>query len=318
VSDALPEKRFERALRWYPRSWREQNQDAVLATLLDVAEAEGRDAPRHSEIVNLALNGLSARAGIALPAAVRDPAASFALATGAAFALVMFVGELRGPWRGGSQEFAYSAGDTFGVFDNTGVIVYGLWLIAFVLTIARRTGLVRAALGLAMLASVVLTILRFILWRSEWVGPNTTTAAFLFVLGLVAVAGRPRSRRALGLQAPAILLVLSALWAVNWSSYRGARADTFFWWRPASDYTVGVTLVLVLLLALGLAGLRRPTLAGILALSAAPWFVEFLVYKAGHAQDGWLFTAVVSVPLIAGGLLFSRYVSPERPPQPFS
>lgn len=39
------EIRYRQALRWYPRSWRAANADAVVGVLLDVADAEGRAAP---------------------------------------------------------------------------------------------------------------------------------------------------------------------------------------------------------------------------------------------------------------------------------
>lgn len=36
------ERQVRRAIRWYPKHWRDQHEDALVAVLLDQAEAEGR------------------------------------------------------------------------------------------------------------------------------------------------------------------------------------------------------------------------------------------------------------------------------------
>ncbi|MCI2957178.1 hypothetical protein MN032_05695 [Agromyces atrinae] len=55
------EARFRAVLRWYPRAWREQNGEVLVATMLDAAEAEGRTAPSASDHGNAALHGTAAR-----------------------------------------------------------------------------------------------------------------------------------------------------------------------------------------------------------------------------------------------------------------
>jgi len=50
--DRLPpaqEARFRRLLRWYPRGWRAHHGEALLGTLLDLAEHEGRTSPSAGE-----------------------------------------------------------------------------------------------------------------------------------------------------------------------------------------------------------------------------------------------------------------------------
>jgi hypothetical protein len=55
------EKKYRAAVRWYPRRWRRANGDALVGTLLDRAEAEGRAHPNHSELRNIRVIGLGKR-----------------------------------------------------------------------------------------------------------------------------------------------------------------------------------------------------------------------------------------------------------------
>lgn len=62
--DRLPpaqEARFRRLLRWYPRGWRAHHGEALLGTLLDLAEHEGRTSPSAGEGFAAAVNGLGTR-----------------------------------------------------------------------------------------------------------------------------------------------------------------------------------------------------------------------------------------------------------------
>ena len=61
------ERRYRAALRWYPASWRRANADALLGTLLDRADHEGRTEPTPAELRNLAVVGLRKRWVTTLP-----------------------------------------------------------------------------------------------------------------------------------------------------------------------------------------------------------------------------------------------------------
>lgn len=63
---------FARLLRWYPASWRRSHGEVVLGTMLDVAEAQGRDAPTRGERRAAIVDGLAHRLDrrIAIGAAV--------------------------------------------------------------------------------------------------------------------------------------------------------------------------------------------------------------------------------------------------------
>lgn len=66
------ESEFARLLRWYPASWRRDHGDVVLGTMLDVADADGRDAPTRAERRAAFVDGLGHRLDrrIAIGAAV--------------------------------------------------------------------------------------------------------------------------------------------------------------------------------------------------------------------------------------------------------
>ncbi len=55
------ERRFQRLLRWYPRSWRDRNGEILLSTLRDMAEQDGRTAPTAGETLSAVLHGTAAR-----------------------------------------------------------------------------------------------------------------------------------------------------------------------------------------------------------------------------------------------------------------
>ncbi|MCB1298194.1 MAG: hypothetical protein KDB08_04340 [Microthrixaceae bacterium] len=56
-----PERAYARSLRWYPRAWRAEHGAALLGTMLDAAEAEGRDRPSAAERRSAAMHGLGMR-----------------------------------------------------------------------------------------------------------------------------------------------------------------------------------------------------------------------------------------------------------------
>ncbi|PPF86651.1 hypothetical protein C5E07_01575 [Pseudoclavibacter sp. RFBJ3] len=54
--------RFERLLRWYPRAWREENGDYLLAVLLEDAVERGKTKPTLADAWSIRVHGLAARA----------------------------------------------------------------------------------------------------------------------------------------------------------------------------------------------------------------------------------------------------------------
>ncbi|WP_018638209.1 hypothetical protein [Parafrankia elaeagni] len=75
---------YRRLLKCYPPRWQQRHADEVVATLLDVADAEGRTRPSPGEAANLLAHGLAARFGASLdllPATVRNRVAAMAFAS---------------------------------------------------------------------------------------------------------------------------------------------------------------------------------------------------------------------------------------------
>ncbi|MGN8552003.1 UNVERIFIED_CONTAM: hypothetical protein OHV15_05405 [Microbacterium sp. SLM126] len=61
MTGSSSERRFQRLLRWYPRSWRDQNGAILVSTLREFAEQEGRTAPTAADVLSAALHGTAAR-----------------------------------------------------------------------------------------------------------------------------------------------------------------------------------------------------------------------------------------------------------------
>ena len=61
---------YRRLLSSYPRSWREANEDVVLGTLLDEAEAEGWSRPRLGQRFSLVSHGMAERLGLKATGAI--------------------------------------------------------------------------------------------------------------------------------------------------------------------------------------------------------------------------------------------------------
>lgn len=125
---ASMEQRYRRALRWYPRKWREEQGDVVISTLLDVADGEHRRTPRIPELLNLAATGIATRVGGVLPVGARDAISTAALGSGAVLAVVFLIVHTWSPWAGLNIHLV-GAFPTFGPFMNPGVLLYGIWVV---------------------------------------------------------------------------------------------------------------------------------------------------------------------------------------------
>ena len=85
---APDERAFRSLLRWYPRRWRERNEQVVLGTMLDDAEARGQRTPEASLRRATIVQGLGAR----LDRRTASIAASLAVAFGVAAISFFFAG----------------------------------------------------------------------------------------------------------------------------------------------------------------------------------------------------------------------------------
>jgi hypothetical protein len=292
---AAMERRYRAALDWYPKVWRDANGEAMLGTLLDEAEATGREWPRLAELTNLALFGLHARVRhvfAVVPAGVRDRASALALGAGAGFALVMFLGAEWAPWapngpRNGWASEWHVPVPGFGPFASAGSVFYALWILAAV----------AAAIGFARVASVVLaaTIVYSVVLtaptaydRMTAMAPPEGTLLLLAVLAVIAMLGdptrAPHHRRGVACMAAGAAAATAAVGAAlvarfsmptDWfpDAFIGRLDPRLYWMSPA----VIALMALVLLAIVAAVGTRRSSeWSGAAAILAVPWFFAFL------------------------------------------
>jgi hypothetical protein len=301
------ERRYRRALRWYPRSWRARHAESMIATLLDVAAARAGTRPSRSELFSLAANGLAVRAALAervVPATVRDRAAVLGLGIGTAIALAgaLFDADSAPLLRGGGGPVGAGGGITFGPFPSLSIILYGLWIIAFIAVVCGHEKTTRALLLLTLPAAIVART-----GGDHWgmeLYPTSTTVVFLELFALITLAGRPtttrRFRAGTGFFAMAAALALAA--ELAWiSRYPNALRfflfdRSFFSWTPWAGF-VGATLIAATMLCLLL---RNRAWAGGLAIVSLPFFALSLFdHDTAYQRSGDIAIVLVATFLVA-------------------
>ena len=296
MSAAL-EARYRSVLRWYPHAWRDQHEAVILATLLDVAEGEGRTQPTFRELWNLAVNGLGTRLGGVLPAALRDGVAGIALATGFAYSVVYLIVFAWAPW---TEIHTWSGGPAlFGPFANTGVVVSAAWAVAFIAAMLGQ----QVSANVALVSVIALTItLPVVTGITGWDRPTTTHLALFALLAALALIGTPDRRKVLPVTAVIVTFSFTAVLAIN-DAFRGAyHGDRLFWVRGASPVNLGAALWLALTVAVVLAVTGKRTTAGIIVVSATPWAVAWIAGVINYSKDDAvpILAAMISVTAIIG------------------
>ncbi|WP_018505908.1 hypothetical protein [Parafrankia discariae] len=207
------ESAYRRLLRCYPRSWRQANEDEVLATLLDIADARGRTGPSPVDAADLIVHGLAARFGVTLgliPAAVRHRIAILALASTATLSMFLLVVAevLPEPFPDNHGYEPSSTGLTFGPFVTLGVVIYPIPVLAFTAAALGARRVARGLLGITCLAVCA------VVPAAAHTAAERPQMYLLMVLGLLAgmaAAGMPPAvrRRDLFTAAAAFVLLLS-------------------------------------------------------------------------------------------------------------
>jgi hypothetical protein len=274
------ERRYRRALGWYPRGWREKNADVVAGTLLDVADAEHRTRPRRGELANLAASGISTRLGVLLEPRARNAISTIALATGVAYPLAYFAfqlwlpgGLIRSPYWHNAAAMGHNA------IVNPGLIFLALWALAFLLALTPRRRFLKTAIAAAIVASGVFSLLnQHPSVGPAWFGLTTTTMVFLAALGVLSLIGTPATKLRLILHAViAFGLILSA-YVITGVLPAGGFVDERFFWSNLFG-TVMLMLVLAGFVAVALGMARRTALAQTVAISALPWTAALIGYR---------------------------------------
>lgn len=294
------ERRYRRALGWYPRGWREKNADVVVGTLLDVADAEHRIRPRRGELAGLAASGISTRLGVLLEPRARDAISTIALATGAAYPLAYFAFQLWSPLSTAHAPDALARG--FNPLVNPSLLVAALWLIALVLALvaAPRRQVLLPAVALAILASVSLMVVyRIPGVGNEWYGLTTTTMLFLALLGGLALIGTPARGVRLLVPAAMVFVAISGGYVqTQLVLQRLYFGEHYFWHNISGTLVLLLTAATIATITLGVRHHRAA--AQTLVVSAIPWALMMLRFSG--SQDLWNALALLGIAAALVGL----------------
>jgi len=301
------ESRYRKALRWYPKEWRTANEDAVVGTLLDLADDDHRETPASGELANLRTSGIAIRFGILARLAASEAtalASVVALALGSAISGAGLVTSAW-TWQSDGTSFRQFWSPT-PVLENlgAGLSIYALWLIALITAIVGLRRVTSAVLTLSIASSVVLFVVGSSLPHFDH--PGAGTLAFLDVLAVICIAGRVASRRRIAIGV-ATLLTAAALWVTWWlrghlGGYWGngaSNVDQF--WAPLAAWLVWAGIPTALVLAIVFARLGQRTLFGATLLSAAPFLL--LGFFAFGRRDDILPTAATMLAVLAAAAL---------------
>ena len=308
------EAAYRRRLRAYPRRWRAERGEELLAVLLAAAQDAGRRRPTAGETLDLMRNGLATRARQAMQPfspALRARVATLSLAGGASMALVcLLCGELPllpTP----DRAVSYRSMTTFAPLLTVGAVLYLGWLIAFALTVAGRlrpTG-TTGALLLALSGGVAVTSVAA---RSHPIAaPPLHLAVFFAAMSLLTCLGRVelsrRGRRLLVLGTTGLAAVLLSVLTLvltlatrhgvfdvedpRWVFYRGSRSGIQLIAQGAW------VLVVVALAVAALVSRRRPGWFTASVVAGLPWLYFTLLFVAGSNVPRVRLPALVFVAL---------------------
>jgi hypothetical protein len=304
------ERSYRRALRWYPRGWREKNADVVAGTLLDVADAEHRDRARRGELANLAASGIATRLGVMLEPQARNAISTIALATGFAYPVVYLLFQL---WSMLALPRPPYAAPILSVLSVPGPIVAATWVLVLILALTRRRRGVKLAIAVAILASIVLSLsYRLPGISTEWYGLTTTSMAFLALLGVLVLIGTPARGVRLLIPTGIAFAVIAGSYLATQLVLQGLYFDErFFWNNFSGTLTILLAIAALAVVVLGLAHHR--VAAQTVAVSAIPW--ALVVFRFAASQDLWntLGLLGIAVALVGFGALLPLAFRRVRP-----
>ncbi|SDG56407.1 hypothetical protein [Microbacterium sp. 77mftsu3.1] len=287
---------WRRALRAYPSSWRERHGEAILGTLLDEAEAQGRDEPSRGERIALMRSGLAVRILGWMPHPAREALATASAATGFALAVMFAVfsgfGE-RVDWRLPAE------GQNLDLQASPGLVPAGLWVIAFVLILC---GAARAA-RIALAATAVAGVGAFVYAQLDpLAGPRAITTVTMTDFALLAILTPVRARLAAAATA-AMTTGILVFFHLFFEVPPGSPSDAI-WLRVLTEEFTGFLAGAVWVLALLAAIVRARAVARCIGAAATVWTIVWLIrLTMWDVVTGMLgLAAVLAVVAIGAGI----------------
>lgn len=319
------ENRYRGMLRLYPRRWREENGNAVIGTLLDVAEAEQRTRPTRRERLDLVASAIEAHlSGLGSPA-VRSVIAGVSLSIGAVIAWASFVFSTLMPWA-----VWHHFGQTTGTPPTAPGIPPALlafaWTVALVGGLTRNRRLTVIALVLASVFAIVGTFASYhhtLFWDAEY----PSTPAFLALAALTALVGQPH-RGAIGLGLAGMIGgSVFAFWYVIPADFSGPAVSTsnlhqwdalrFGIWGGMLNFgNLAWPCILVTFAAMAMTLAQRTKAATAMLLFLLPWFGAWI---ADGVKHHYLWTVgAIPIAVICGcvavfaGIMLDRRLRERR------
>jgi hypothetical protein len=278
---------------------------------LDVADDAGRSTPDRGELAHLRFSGLRARLGMIgriLPSGVRDRVSSIALGTGFAISLWAIVFSITGTASVylNSESWMTGRAVTFGPFTSLGIILYSLWVLAFVAALIGWARVTRWLLVGTIVAGVVARVGSDLLGMNVY--PQSTLVILLAMFALFALTGTPQPTR----RSRAWLAIAGAV-GVGWMScilwqlhdFPNVRQWPFYergMFNGLAEW-MGWLIAFFIVATIGCLLLAQWRRAGVLAISSVPWVALYFAGQvAGNRISGdSLFAVAIIALLVAAG-----------------
>jgi hypothetical protein len=308
-------RRYERALRWYPRAWRAENSEVVLATLLDVADADGRSRALSREVTHLALAGLIARVNGVVSWRARRSIASIFLGMGSALSFILFLFHTWSPWTPPPSAWTFYSGlyvqsGPIGSAQtlNASVLVQSMWIIALIFACLRHGRTARTVLLVAAMLPPFLTILSKYS-GADWYQVTGSTSVILTLLALLSLGGT-LNPRTVALSATVTTILLFLVEVQTGFPARGFHSDRNLWQEAASIGNVAPVLVTSALVVILLLVYKLREIASVLIALSIPFAcILVLDILRGNQWDGSgtpvLFGTVI-LALLSGTYILQR------------
>ena len=292
----------------------------MIGTLMDAADDTGRATPDARELTHLRVSGLRSRLGIVgriLTAGVRDRVSSIALGTGFAISLwgIAFSITNTATLHAHPEILWRSVAVTFGPFTSLGIILYGLWVLAFVAALIGNARLTRWLLVGTIVAGVVARVGSDLLGMNLY--PQSTLVVLLGMFALLAIGGTPRpSARSRAWLAAAGAIATGWLTGILWQlhDFPNLQGWPFFERGMFNGLTewMGWLIGFFIVGTTGCLFLMQWRSAGVLAISSLPWFALYFAGQfaanrmSGDAVVWFEVAAIAAVALAVAAVILNR------------